>query len=328
MPKGTNQKLKLYYLAKIMVAKTDELHGLTLAQIREELEEYGVTADRKSLYDDMEALRELGIEVVGEQAGKYYVYYVAAKKFDLAELQLLADALSSSKQITDSKVNELIRKLAGMTSEYEAGALKRQGVVQGRIRTMNDSVYANVDELSQAITSNRQVEFEYMQWNLQKKMESASDESLTVSPWALFWSGENCYLVAYLNDTKKIEIFRVDQMRDILVLDQKRAGKDNFKQFDLTSYTKDRFGVYGGKNEKVKIKFNNEIVGEIIEQFGKDVDLKASAKGWSEANIDVMVNDQFYGWVFSQSGNVKIVQPKKVKDEFKTKLNDIINQFE
>ena len=327
MPKGTNQKLKLYYLAKIMVSKTDEMHGLTLAQIKEELEEYGITADRKSLYDDMGALGELGIEVMGEQSGKYYVYYVVKKEFNLEELQILVDALSSSKYVTDSKANELTRKLAGMTSEFEAGQLKRQCVVQGRIKSMNDSAYANMDEIAQAIALNRQVEFEYLQWNLQKKLEPV-DDPYVVSPWSFYWDNGNCYLVAYVKDTDRIELFRVDKMRKIEVLDQKRAGRDHFKQFDLASLSKSCLGTQNGKNEKVKIKFNNEILDNIIDHFGKEIDIKNAAKGWSEATLDVVVNDQFYAWMFSQGKAVNILQPKKVKEEYKTKLSEIMEQFD
>ena len=111
MPKGTNQKLKLYYLSRIMTEKTDDTHTLTMPEIQKYLEEYGVTADRKSLYDDLEALRILGIDVIGEKDRRNYVYHVGKKQFELAELKLLVDAIQSSKFITEKKSNELIKKL-------------------------------------------------------------------------------------------------------------------------------------------------------------------------------------------------------------------------
>ena len=152
MPKGTNQKLKLYYLAKIMVKMTDDEHFLTMPQIKERLEECGITADRKSLYDDMEALRTLGIDVILEQVGRNYYYHVGSKHFEIAELKLLVDAIQSSKFITEKKSNELIKKLTGLVSEYEAMQLKRQVEVQGRIKTMNESIYYIVDEIHTAIS--------------------------------------------------------------------------------------------------------------------------------------------------------------------------------
>ena len=72
MPKGTNQKLKLYYLSRIMLEKTDDEHMITMPEIKKALEAYNVTADRKSLYDDLEALRVLGIDVIGEKVGNAF----------------------------------------------------------------------------------------------------------------------------------------------------------------------------------------------------------------------------------------------------------------
>ena len=147
MPKGTNQKLKLYYLSRIMTEKTDDEHALTMAEIKGYLEDYGVTADRKSLYDDLETLRVLGIDIIGEQSNRNYYYHVGKKQFEIAELKLLVDAIQSSKFITEKKSNELIKKLTGLASDYEASQLKRQVVVQGRIKTMNESIYYIVDDI-------------------------------------------------------------------------------------------------------------------------------------------------------------------------------------
>ena len=141
MPKGSGQKLKLYYLGKILLEKTDDEHVLSLAEIISELEEYGVTADRKSLYDDLQVLEVMGLEIIGEKIGHGYYYHVGSKQFEIAELKLLVDAIQSSKFITEKKSNELIKKLTGFVSEYEAMQLKRQVMVQGRIKTMNESIY-------------------------------------------------------------------------------------------------------------------------------------------------------------------------------------------
>ena len=191
MPKGTNQKLKLYYLSRIMLEKTDDEHMLTLPEITRELEKYDVTANRKTLYDDLQSLKVLGIDVIGEKVGRYYYYHVAGKQFEIAELKLLVDAIQSSKFITEKKSNELIKKLTGLASNFEAAQLKRQVVVHGRVKTMNESIYYFVDDVHRAIAENKQISFEYMKWNLDKKMEKRRDEPYTVSPWALTWDDEN-----------------------------------------------------------------------------------------------------------------------------------------
>ena len=175
MPKGKNQKFKLYYLAKIMVEKTDESHYLTMPEIMAQLDRYEVTADRKSIYNDLRDLERFGIEVEGEPAGKGYHYHVINHRFELPELKLLVDSIQSSKFITERKSNQLIRKLESFVSEHEAKQLQRQVYVSGRIKTMNESIYYNVDEIHRAIAGDRKIRFQYFQWNVKKEMQLRHD---------------------------------------------------------------------------------------------------------------------------------------------------------
>ena len=323
MPKGTNQKLKLYYLSRIMTQLTDDEHALTMPEIQRELSRYDVTADRKSLYDDLEQLRVLGIDVIGEKDGRNYRYHVGQKQFDIAELKLLVDAIQSSKFITEKKSNELIKKLTGLASNYEASQLKRQVVVQGRVKTMNESIYYLVDDIHRAIGQNRQISFDYMRWNINKQMEKRKDKAYVVSPWALTWDDENYYLIAYDDSKGKIKHYRVDKMKNIQVLDEKRVGRDMFDEFDLARYLKMSFGMYGGEETKVKIAFADEMVGVFLDRFGKDITiLPSKKKGWSEINVDVCLSDQFLGWIFAIGPKVKITGPANVVKQFRDELKE------
>ena len=328
MPKGTNQKLKLYYLAKIMVKMTDDEHFLTMPQIKERLEECGITADRKSLYDDMEALRTLGIDVILEQVGRNYYYHVGSKHFEIAELKLLVDAIQSSKFITEKKSNELIKKLTGLVSEYEAMQLKRQVEVQGRIKTMNESIYYIVDEIHTAISTNRRIQFEYLKWNLNKELVPRKEGLYEVSPWALTWDDENYYLIAFDAEADKIKHYRVDKMRNIRIMDDRRLGKEHFKAFDMASYSKMNFGMFGGTETKVKLKFKNDLGGVLIDRFGKDISIrKSDEEGWSETSVDVAISDQFFGWLFALSDGVIIASPEDVKDRYRQELLKITEKY-
>ncbi|SEF94010.1 Predicted DNA-binding transcriptional regulator YafY, contains an HTH and WYL domains [Butyrivibrio sp. Su6] len=328
MPKGANQKLKLYYLAKIMVKMTDDEHFLTMPQIKERLEECGITADRKSLYDDMEALRTLGIDVILEQVGRNYYYHVGSKHFEIAELKLLVDAIQSSKFITEKKSNELIKKLTGLVSEYEAMQLKRQVEVQGRIKTMNESIYYIVDEIHTAISTNRRIQFEYLKWNLNKELVPRKEGLYEVSPWALTWDDENYYLIAFDAEADKIKHYRVDKMRNIRIMDDRRLGKEHFKAFDMAAYSKMNFGMFGGTETKVKLKFKNDLVGVLIDRFGKDISIrKSDEEGWSETSVDVAISDQFFGWLFALSDGVIIASPEDVKDRYRQELLKITERY-
>ena len=328
MPKGTNQKLKLYYLSRIMLKKTDDEHMIDMSEIKTALEAYGVTADRKSLNDDLEALRILGVDVIGEKVGRNYYYHVGGKHFEIAELKLLVDAIQSSRFITEKKSKELIKKLTDMASHYEAAQLKRQVVVQGRVKTMNESIYYYVDDVHRAIAENKKIRFEYMKWNEQKKMVRRKDGFYTVSPWALTWDDENYYLIAFDEEAGRIKHFRVDKLKSIEVLDELREGKDEFRAFDLAKYAKMSFGMFGGKPTMVKIAFDNEMAGVFIDRFGRDITIHPSGKeGWSETRVEVAVSDHFLGWIFALGPKVKILGPDEVADRFRAELKEMAKLY-
>ena len=322
-------KLKLYYLSRIMLEKTDDDHALSMPQIQKELSRYGVTADRKSLYDDMEALKVLGIDVIGEKHGLNYTYHVGKKNFDLAELKLLVDAIQSSKFITEKKSNELIKKITGLCSNYEASQLKRQVVVHGRVKTMNESIYYLVDDIHRAIAENRQISFKYMRWTKDKKMVSRKEGLYKVSPWALTWDDENYYLIAYDSEEGKIKHFRVDKMKNITVLSEERDGRKTFEGFDLVGYSKMSFGMYHGNATQVKIAFKDELAGVFLDRFGKDISIFDSEEsGWSETRVTVAVSDQFLGWIFALGTDVKILGPCEVSDRMKNEAQEIAKIYE
>ena len=224
MARGTNQKLKLYYLVQIMLAKTDEEHSLTMPQIIQELGKYDITAERKSIYLDFDDMTDkLGIEIVKEQKGRETYYHVASREFELAEVKLLIDAIQSSKFITEKKSSALIRKIKKFVSEYQAKQLQRQVFVQGRIKTMNETIYYGVDDIHRAISENRKIRFKYYQWNIKKELVPRHNgDWITVSPWALTWDDENYYLIGYDSDAEQIRHYRVDKMLHIQMLKEKK----------------------------------------------------------------------------------------------------------
>lgn len=223
MPKGTNQKFKLYRLAQIMQKQTDDDHYITMPEIMEELAKYDVTADRKSIYTDLRDLSVLGVEVEGEPVGNRYHYHVVNRAFKLLELKLLIDAIRSSKFITEKKTNALIKKLEMLVSKYDVQKLQRQVYVSGRIKTMNESIYYTVDTIHNAISENKKVKFQYYQWNVKKEMELRHDGAwYHISPWGLSWDDENYYLVGYDSDVGKIKNYRVDKMLHIKLSNENR----------------------------------------------------------------------------------------------------------
>ena len=328
MPKGTNQKFKLYRLAQIMLENTDEEHYITMPEIMAALGKYEITADRKSIYTDLRDLETLDIEVEGEPVGNRYHYHVINRPFELPELKLLVDAIQSSRFITEKKTNALIRKLEKLVSKYDAQKLQRQVYVSGRIKTMNESIYYTVDAIHNAISENRKIRFQYFQWNVKKEMELRHGGAwYHISPWGLAWDNENYYLVGYDSDAGRIKHYRVDKMLHIRISEEEREGREHFQKLDMADYTKKSFGMFGGEEQTVKLLVDNSLVGVILDRFGKDVMLIPADEGHFTVNVDVHVSSQFLGWIFSLGEQVKILSPEGVAEQMKQEAERLMRQY-
>lgn len=319
MAKVSVGKLKLLYILETLVRDTDQEHKKGTAELIDMLKSRGLSAERKSIYDDIETLREFGLDIIydkEEPAG----YYLGERDFELAELKLLVDAVQSSKFITAKKSAVLISKLEKLTSPGEARNLQRQVYVSGRIKTMNESIYYNVDAVHSAIAGDSKIAFRYMVWNLEKQLVPKSDRAVTVSPWALVWDDENYYMIAFDGESGIMKHYRVDKMKDIRCLQEPREGRESFKGFDAAGFAKKTFGMYGGRIEKVTLECDNSLVGPILDRFGTDVIIVPAGEERFKVTQEVAVSGQFFGWLVGLGSGVRIVYPQNVADEFRDRL--------
>lgn len=319
--RGKNQKLKLLYLAKIMQEQTDETHYLTMPEIIKELEKYDIEAQRKSVYDDLATLTDYGIDIVKEQRGSKTYYHCVSREFELAEIRLIIDAIASSKFITVRKSKDLIRKLENMLSLYDAKLVDREVYVSGRIKNMNESIFYTVDAIQNAIADNRRVKFQYYSWNVEGEMELRHDGAFyDISPWALVWDNENYYMIGFDDKSKEIKHYRVDKMLHTEEINEKRLGREQFKKEDKEVYTKKHFRMFGGEEERVTLRCTNDMANVIIDQFGRDTKLKKVDDEHFEAKVDVVVSNQFFGWIVALEGKVVVMGPERVKKRFEELL--------
>ena len=322
-----NQKLKIMYLMKILLEETDEDHDLTLNEIVEKLKAYNVTAERKSLYSDIENLRTFGLDIIGMQYGKTYHYKVASRQFQLVELKLLVDAVQSSRFITEKKSDELIAKLESYASKYEAKKLARQVNVNGRVKTMNERIYYSVDKIHEALNEESQIKFQYFTWTADKKMELKHGGAYySVSPWALCWDDEKYYLVGYDNREYKIKHFRVDKMVDVSVIYEDREGKEEFSKMQMSEYTNRLFGMFDGNLETVTLLCENHAANVIIDRFGTDIPLMKTDADHFTVRVRVSVSKLFLSWIMAIPG-VKIVAPERTVDMMRSEIKRLQEMY-
>lgn len=322
-----NQKLKIMYLMKILLEETDEDHDLTLNEIVEKLKAYNVTAERKSLYSDIENLRTFGLDIIGMQYGKTYHYKVASRQFQLVELKLLVDAVQFSRFITEKKSDELIAKLESYASKYEAKKLARQVNVNGRVKTMNERIYYSVDKIHEALNEESQIKFQYFTWTADKKMELKHGGAYySVSPWALCWDDEKYYLVGYDNREYKIKHFRVDKMADVSVVYEEREGKEEFSKMQMSEYTNRLFGMFDGNLETVTLLCENHAANVIIDRFGTDIPLMKTDAEHFSVRVRVSVSKLFLSWIMAIPG-VKIVAPERTVDMMRSEIKRLQEMY-
>lgn len=327
MAKNSNQKLKLLYIMKALVEKSDENHRISVKQLIDELSLYGIKAERKSIYDDIESLRLWGMDILYSKE-KPAGYFLAEREFQLPELKLLVDAVQASKFITAKKSNELIKKLESFVSIYEAKQLHRQVYVTNRIKTMNESIYYNVDKINEGIMANVKIKYRYFEWDIDKRMHpKRNGQAYIISPWALTWDDENYYMIGFDNKAGIIKHYRVDKMKSIELTKASRDGKDAMEDFDIAGFAKKTFGMFGGKNEAVTLRCENRLVGTIIDRFGDDVILCKEDDEHFSVTQEVTVSSQFFGWIMGLGSGVKITAPADVAGEFTQKLREVLGNY-
>ena len=325
MPKTENQKRKLLILKEYLERETDADHPASLHDLIACLERQGVSAERKSVYRDIAILKEHGCDII-DTKGRTAGYYMNAGTFDLAELKLLADAVLASKFLSEKKSSALLKKLGTLTSSYQAVELRRSTVVSGRVKSMNESVIYNVDELHQAIRTNRQIRFRYFEYDRAKERVYRRGVR-TASPYALFWDDENYYLIAYTAE-HGITHFRVDKMSEIRQTEEPRIQTEETRSLDLTRYGKQVFGMFSGALQQVRMRFENSLAGVVIDRFGKEIMLIPDGPDHFICMAEVMVSPTFFGWIASFGTRVRLLSPENVVRSFRESCEAVLHQYQ
>jgi len=326
MSKSSNQKTKLLHLARMLLRQTDEDHPLTVPQIIERLARQDIKAERKSIYDDLEALRLFGLDIQSRK-GKVPGWFVGEREFELPEVKLLMDAVQSSRFITQKKSDALIRKLEGLASSHQAGQLQRQVFVSGRIKVMNESIYYNVDKLHSAIAAQKAITFKYFDYDIQRrKVFRQEGKRYVVSPYGLIWNSENYYLVAFHHAYREMRHYRVDKMTEIVVTSLDRDGKDQHPDFQLAEYGQKHFGMYGGQEVRVTLRGRKDKAQLVWDRFGQDIILVPDGEEHFTVTLPVVISPQFFGWLLGLDGSVTLAGPKEAVAAYRRRLNAALEE--
>jgi len=308
-------KKRLLYLLKLLSEETDESHAVSTAGIMEYFRSVGLSADRKTLKSDIDLLIEMGYDIVVVRSSPN-IYFMGDRVFQIPELKLLIDAVSSSRFITARKSDELIRKLSSLVSRQQALDLNRHVFAANRVKADNESIYYIVDAINDAINDHRKLVFQYTEYTGDKQKVLRNDgERYTLSPYALYWNDDFYYMVGYSDKHGKITAFRVDRLYKVEVTNTEAAAPPD--DFDVTDYSRKIFEMFDGEEEVVELACENSLMKYVVDRFGEDVDTRKETDSTFIASVNVAVSPTFYGWVFQFRGKIRIVSPQTAIDEYK-----------
>ena len=325
MPKSDNQKLKILYILDYLQKNSHEGHPVQAGELIAMLDrQHNIRCDRKTVYSDIAALQDYGVDIVS-LPGKNGGYYIASRIFELPELKLLIDAVQSSRYLTEKKSRELIEKLCAQCNEQDAGLIKRTVLVSGRVKSMNETIYYNVDAIQDAIAQNRQIRFRYFDWDIHRRRKYREKEYIA-SPYGLCQDHENCYLLAH-SQRHGITSYRVDRMCDIQLTEDHRLPCPELTGKNLNEHANRLFQMYAGDQVNVKMRFHRELLNVVIDRFGRDIMLIPDGDEHFNFTVNVAVSPMFLSWVIGFGSKAKILYPESVAQQCKALCREAMSQY-
>ena len=324
MPKSDNQKLKILYILDYLQKNSHEDHPVRAADLITMLDrQHNIHCDRKTVYSDVAALMDYGVDIV-TKPGKNGGYYIASRNFELPELKLLIDAVQSSRYLTEKKSRELIEKLCKECNVYDAGLMKRNVLVSGRVKSMNETIYYSVDAIQDAISQNRQICFRYFDWGMDGKRHYR-EKDYQVSPYGLCQDNENCYLLAH-SPRYGVTSYRIDRMSDIVLSEEARIPCPELSGKALLEHANRLFQMYSGDSVDVKMRFHRDLVNVVIDRFGRDTMLIPDGADHFVFTVRVAVSPMFLSWIIGFGKKARIVYPQTVAEKCKQLCLDALDQ--
>ena len=325
MPKSDNQKLKIFYIWDYLKEYSHQDHPVRAAELMNMLDrQHNIVCDRKTVYSDIAALQDYGVDIVS-MPGKNGGYYIASRNFELPELKLLIDAVLSSKFLTEKKSRELIEKLCKECSVYDSQLMRRDVLVSGRVKSMNETIYYNVDTIQEAIGQNKQITFRYFDWGIDGQRRYR-DKNYLASPYGLCQDNENCYLLAH-SPRYGVTSYRVDRMSDIELTQDARTPCPELTGKALNEHANRLFQMYSGDATTVKLRFHRELTNVVMDRFGRDTMLIPDGEDHFVFTVNVAVSPMFLSWVIGFGTKAKILHPQSVVDACKIMCLEAMSQY-
>ena len=325
MARENYRKVKLLKLMELLRRRTDEQHPMTTSEICAAMDEMGIPCDRRIIKQDVDNLNELGYEVMVTMVGHEKAYFVEDRSFSLPELKILMDAVHASSFITEKKSAELIEKLAALAGEHRAEVLKRNMVCFNTRKHSNEKILYTIDTLEEAVLSQKKVIFLYFDLDENgQRVYRRGGHHYVVEPVALVFNEDNYYLTSYSSRFDSTSNYRVDRMDAVEIIDEPCCAKAVSLRDEVASYTEQAFKMFGGQLEDVVLEFDRSLIGVVYDKFGEGVKMLPSGEKKCIATVRVRISPVFWGWLFQFAGDMRILSPSSVQEEYRQRAEKLL----
>lgn len=327
MPNANRQKIKLLKIMEMLRQQTDEDHPLLTNQIVQQLGAIGITCDRRTLYQDIALLDEYGYEIRSRLVGHQKGYYCVNRQFSPAELKILIDAVQAASFVTPQKTEEFIDKIADLGGSHRAELLKSNIVCFNTTKHTNESIYENVSELENALQKQKKASFYYFDRDTDgSKIYRKEKKRYVVDPMALIFNDDNYYLMCWSVKYDGITNYRVDRMDKVSTEEEKVDKKAVIRSRSVARYNAQVFKMYGGPTTNVVLEFDDSLIGVVQDKFGESIKMRRTTSGRCTASVKVQVSPTFWGWLFQFVGEMKILSPEGLVEEYRKRCRKAVEE--
>lgn len=326
------QKIRLLYLADILKQYTDDDHPLSAAELIEKLEEKDISVERKAIYDDISVLCEYGMDIINTRVPRAG-YYLASRDFEVPEIHILSDAVQAAGFISYRKTRELVGKLNEMLSKNQAGEMGRRVYIDNRNKCTNEEIFYNIDAASRAIAGCKKLSLRYCRRGFDESGKITQNERvMTVSPYALCWSGDHYYLVCNYEKYDNLMQLRLDRMKKVTVTEQPWRHFSEVSEythvFDVADYAQKSFNMFGGELQRITLRCRRELLEQIIDRFTDKISIRdVDAESFS-FSANALISDGLIDWIMQFGAAVTVLEPHTLRSQVEKTAREICKNYE
>lgn len=331
MPKSASQKLKPIYILEILRKHSDEENPLTANEICDLLEQVGISAERKSVYADIDALCEYGYDIIRSFTPKRG-FFLASREFEEAEIYLLCDAVRTAKFITPKKTRELVTKLDAILSKNQLQHREKNIFFDSALKCQNEEIYYNIDKISRAILKSKQIKFYYTSRKLLGRSIEKSVKEMRVSPYALTWQDDHYYLIGNYDKYDNLIHIRLDRISSVEILDLKSRHfslvSDYKDFFDVSDYTNKLFGMHSGQLETIELCCSKNIIEQVVDRFTENIFITNVTENEFCFSYKAAISEALVTFILNFGDNIKVLKPQSLQNMIKNRAKKVLDLYD